>query len=72
MGSGVSKTILGTPSDPRFAKLMTESTVPICNDLIKGAAKVVDNFLLDGTNNPDFDKRTRRESAVWSQFNVRR
>jgi len=72
MGAGVSKTILGTPGDPRFAKLMTEPTVPICNDLIKGAAKVVDNFLLDGTNNPDFDKRTRRESAVWSQFNVRR
>lgn len=71
MGSTVSKTIMGPPSDPRFAKVLTTPGVPICNDLIKGATKVVDNLLYDGTVNPDFDKRTRRESATWSNFNVR-
>jgi hypothetical protein len=70
-GSAVSPTILGPPTDRRFVHVVTSPLAPMCNDLIKGARNVVDNFLLNGEDNPLFDSRTRRESAVWSTFDVR-
>jgi len=71
-GSAVSATILGKPTDHRFTGALTFPSAPICNTLIKNARNSVDNFLLDGTPNPQFDRRTRRESAVWSNFDVRK
>jgi hypothetical protein len=70
-GAAVGHTILGKPTDPRFVNIMTADSAPMCNDLIKQAANSVDNFLKDGSANPDFNPETRRESPIWTNFNVR-
>jgi hypothetical protein len=56
----------------RFADSILAPGVPICNDLIKQADEVIDNFTPFGEINPSFDPRTRRESPVWANFDVRR
>jgi len=71
-GQAVSPTILGTPTDHRFAQMLTAPGAPICGDYIKNAALIVDNFLWNGQPNPYFDPRTRREGRVWENFDVRR
>jgi hypothetical protein len=70
--AAVGSTILGPPTDRRFAASITLPGAPICNDLIKQADDMVDNFTPFGDINPTFNPRTRRESAVWANFDVRR
>ena len=52
--------------------LFLRPELPICNDLIKQADEVIDNFTPFGEVNPSFNPRTRRESPVWANFDVRR
>lgn len=70
--AAVSPTILGPPTDRRFVGSITTPGVPICNDLLEQTIEVVDNLTPFGEPNPSFDPRTRRESAVWTNFDVRK
>jgi hypothetical protein len=70
--AAVGATIFGAPSDKRFAGAILAPGVPICNDLIKQADDVIDNLTPFGKINPAFNPRTRRESPVWTNFDVRR
>ncbi len=73
--AAVGHTILGAPTDHRFASLITAPGTPICNELLKRAHDTVDNFTMnkDGKRLPNgaFNPATRRESPVWSNFDVR-
>ncbi len=71
-GAAVGPTILGRPSDHRFAHVITTQMTPVCKELLKYQNDVIDNFLDSGTPNPKFNPGTRRESPVWSNFDVRR
>jgi hypothetical protein len=76
IGAAVSHTIPGSPTDPRFAQQVTELNTPICNVMLKRAHDMVDNYTVDKVGkilvNGAFNPETRRESAVWSNFDVRK
>jgi hypothetical protein len=70
--AAVGPTIQGSRTDPRFSKLITEESAPICNEVLKRAESMIDNLLPNGDPNPAFDPATRRESSTWTNFDVRR
>jgi hypothetical protein len=70
--AAVNHVIMGPPTDHRFTRVITDPAAPICNEELRRTLAKLDNFLPDGDANPLFAPRTRHESPVWTNFDVRR
>jgi uncharacterized protein DUF4157 len=72
-GAHVSGIIQGPPTDKRFKDLITAPGAANCLALRQLADDAVEATRPDGTTpNPGFNRGARRESPVWSTFDVRR